>query len=133
MPGSFHGLPDTRRTFGRPIRITDTANAFTYNIGALVNPLENVKIGFSYRARADLRYDSADVKLGGNFAPNSTHAVIRPVSLPPVVNVGLFWQIDPSWGMEIDYEYVRWREFKALKARFSPAPVFVRSTTSCGI
>jgi len=107
------------------IRITDTANAFTYNIGALVKPLANVKLGFSYRARADLRFDSADVKLRGSFAPNVTSAVIRPVSLPPVVNVGVSWEINPLWQVEVDYEYVRWSEFKTLKARFSPTPLFL--------
>jgi long-chain fatty acid transport protein len=41
------------------------------------------------------------------------------------VNVGIFWQIDPAWGVEFVYEYTRWSEFKRLKAFFSPVPIFV--------
>ena len=47
------------------LRLTDTANAFAYNIGVLIEPVENWKFGFHYRGRTDLRFDSADVKLGG--------------------------------------------------------------------
>ena len=47
------------------LRLTDTADAFAYNLGALIKPLDNVKVGFSYRSRVDLRFDHADVKLRG--------------------------------------------------------------------
>ncbi|OGQ73368.1 MAG: hypothetical protein A3G40_08015 [Deltaproteobacteria bacterium RIFCSPLOWO2_12_FULL_57_22] len=107
------------------MRLTDTANAYTYNLGFLFKPTENVKLGASYRARADLRFDTADVKLGGAFSSSFTRAKVRPVPLPPVTNVGLFWQINPSWGAEFVYEYTRWSEFKRFNASFSPAPTFV--------
>jgi long-chain fatty acid transport protein len=116
-------------TLGGPfegrMRLTDAANAFTYNLGLLLKPTENVKLGFSYRARADLRFDTADVKLRGAFSSPFTRAKVRPVPLPPVINVGLFWQINPSWGAEFVYEYTRWSEFKRFNASFSPAPTFV--------
>jgi len=112
-------------TFEGRLRLTDTANAFTYNLGALIKPTDNIKLGFGYRARADLRFDSANVKLGGAFSPTNTKADVRPISLPPVINVGLFWQINPSWGAEFVYEYTRWSEFKNFRASFSPVPTFV--------
>ncbi|HEX2932274.1 MAG TPA: outer membrane protein transport protein [Candidatus Binatia bacterium] len=107
------------------LRITDTADAFGYNLGILVKPLDNLKFGFSYRSRVDLRFDNADVKLGGSFAPKTTKAEIRPIALPPVINAGLFWEINPAWGGEIVYEYARWSEFKNFTASFSPVPTFV--------
>lgn len=107
------------------VRITDTANAFTYNLGVLLKPTDNVKVGFSYRARADLRFDNADVKLGGAFTPSTVKANVHPVPLPPVINAGVFWQIDPSWGVEFVYEYTRWSEFKNLSATFSPTPLLL--------
>lgn len=110
------------------MRLTDTANAFTYNIGLLLKPVDNVKLGFSYRARADLRFDNADVKLAGAFSSNLVRGGIRPLPLPPVLNVGLFWQIDPAWGAEFVYEYTRWSEFARLKANFTPPPTFVPFT-----
>jgi long-chain fatty acid transport protein len=107
------------------IRITDTADAFTYNLGVLIKPIENLKFGLSYRARADVRFNSASAKFRGDFVPNSVSANIRPIPLPPIINAGLFWQIRPDWGAEFVYEYTRWSEFKSLSAKFSPVPGFV--------
>lgn len=109
------------------MRLTDTANAFTYNLGLLIKPLDSVKLGFSYRARADLRFDSADVKLGGAFSNSTTRANVRPIPLPPVMNIGLFWEINPSWGAEFVYEYTHWSEFKNFRAAFSPGLTFLGS------
>ncbi len=107
------------------MRVTDTANAFTYNLGLLIKPTDSVKLGFAYRARADLRFDTANVKLGGPFSSAFTRAKVRPVPLPPVINVGLFWQITPAWGAEFVYEHTRWSEFKNFGATFSPSLIFV--------
>jgi long-chain fatty acid transport protein len=107
------------------VRITDTANAFAYNLGLLVKPMDNLKFGFSYRSRADLRFSNADAKFGGSFSTPTVKADVRPLPLPPVINAGLFWQINPSWGAEFVYEYTRWSEVKSLSATFSPIPVFL--------
>jgi len=106
------------------MRITDTANAFGYNVGVLVKPMENVKFGFSYRSRVDLRFDNADVKFGGSFSIAKVKGNVRPIPLPPVIDAGLFWQITPAWGTEFVYEYARWSEFKNFGATFSPIPIF---------
>jgi len=108
------------------LRLTDTQNAFTYNLGILIKPTDTLKLGLSYRARADIRFKDADVKLGGpGFAagPN-TKADVKPLPLPPVINAGIFWQITPDWGTELVYEFTRWSEFKNFKANFSPIPLF---------
>jgi len=102
------------------IRLNDETNAFTYNLGVLFKPNDRVKIGFSYRARVDLRFDSASVKFSA-LGSSKTSADIKPIPLPPVVNMGVFWQVTPSWGLEFVYEFIRWSEFKHLKATFSPA------------
>jgi long-chain fatty acid transport protein len=107
------------------LRLTDTTNAFTYNLGVLLKPSDNWKVGLSYRARADLRFDKADIKLRGPFSTASGRAEVRPLPLPPVFNAGVFWHITPSWGAEFVYEYTRWSEFKTLSATFSPTPLFV--------
>lgn len=106
------------------LRLTDTANAFAYNIGVLINPVEKWKFGFSYRGRTDLRFDRADVKLGGVFAgtPKIT-AKVQPLPLPAVVNAGVAWQINDFWGAEFVYEYARWSAFKNLKATFLSGPL----------
>jgi long-chain fatty acid transport protein len=107
------------------VRLTDTADAFAYNLGLLVKPTDNLKFGFSYRSRVDLRFDNADVKFGGSFSTPTAKANVSPLPLPPVINTGLFWQITPSWGAEFVYEYARWSEFKNFTVTLSPIPIFL--------
>jgi len=105
------------------LRLTDTANAFAYNIGILVKPTDNWKFGFSYRGRTDIRFDNADVKLSGVLGNQKVSADVRPLPLPPVINVGGHWQITSNWGAELVYEYTRWSEFKNFKATFQGGPL----------
>jgi len=107
------------------VRITDTADAFAYNLGLLVKPTDNLKFGFSYRSRVDLRFDNADAKFGGAFSTPTVKAHVSPLPLPPVIDAGLFWQITPAWGAEFVYEYTRWSEFKNFTATFSPTTIFL--------
>lgn len=106
------------------LRLTDSTNAFGYNVGVLIKPAEHWKFGFSYRGQTDLRFDRADVKLGGVLAgtPKIT-ANVRPVPLPAMINAGLFWQINDFWGAEFVYEHARWSAFKNLKATFLSGPL----------
>ena len=107
------------------VRLTDTANAFAYNLGLLVKPTDNLKFGFSYRSRVDLRFDNADAKFRGSFSIPTVKANVSPLPLPPVIDVGLFWQITPTWGAEFVYEYTRWSEFQNFAVTLSPTPIFL--------
>ncbi len=107
------------------VRLTDTTDAFAYNLGLLIKPTDNLKFGFSYRSRVDLRFDNADAKFNGSFSPPTVKASVSPLPLPPVINAGLFWQITPSWGAEFVYEYTRWSEFKNFTVKLSPIPIYL--------
>jgi long-chain fatty acid transport protein len=63
------------------LRLTDTANAFTYNIGVLFKPIDNWKFGFSYRGRTDIRFDDADVKLAVVLGNQKAKADVQPLPL----------------------------------------------------
>ncbi|HWO41535.1 MAG TPA: outer membrane protein transport protein [Candidatus Eisenbacteria bacterium] len=107
------------------MRITDTTHAFAYNLGILFKPVDRIKLGFSYRSRTDLRFREARVKLEGAFSIAATSAEVRPLPLPPVIDLGVFWQITPFLGAEFVYEHVRWEEFARFGATFSPRPRFL--------
>jgi long-chain fatty acid transport protein len=109
------------------LRITGTDNAYGYNIGLIVKPHDQVKIGFTYRSRVALEFDGAHVQFtdalltGG--AQTTTRASGINVPIPAVINTGIQWQITPSWKVELDYNFTRWSEFNHLKAKFeSPLP-----------
>jgi long-chain fatty acid transport protein len=108
------------------IRITDTDNAYAYNLGILIQPIDQLRLGLTYKSRVKLEFDSADVKFadaagaGGTVA--SAKATAINVPLPPTINFGIHWQVNPSWGLEFQYDFVRWSEFEHLKAKF-PVPL----------
>jgi long-chain fatty acid transport protein len=118
------GCLTTRGPFEGRLRVTDTTNAFTYNVGVLLKPSEKIKLGLTYRGRTDIRFDSADVKLNSAFTPQKVKADVRPIPLPPIIDAAVFWQISRDWGAEFVYEYTRWSEFKSFSASFSPVPAF---------
>jgi long-chain fatty acid transport protein len=104
------------------IRITDTDNGYSYNVGLLYKPLERVKLGLTYRSRVDLNFDTALAKVADATGAISTaRSKGTQVPLPPVISVGLNWQLSPRWDVEFVHDYTHWSEFRHLKARFNPA------------
>ena len=109
------------------LRITDTDNAYGYKVGLLVKPSESIRFGLTYTSRVNIGFDSADVKFvdasgtGGLSASSKASGIHLP--LPPVITFGIHWQVDPNWGLEFEYDFTRWSEFKNLRATFSaPLP-----------
>ncbi len=112
----FLGGPEGR------LRITDTDDAFAYNLGIIVKPHRQIKVGLTYRSRVDLSFNNADAKFtdaGG--AATLTRAKGINVPLPPVISTGINWMINPAWAVEFVYDYNRWSEFQSLRARFDTA------------
>ena len=104
------------------IRLTDTDNSYTYNLGLLFKPYEKIKFGLTYRGRVDLNYDTAHVKVAdGAGAVESGTSKGTHLPLPAVISTGINWQINPHWNIEFVYDHTHWSEFRHLKARFNPA------------
>ncbi len=104
------------------IRITDTDNGYGYNVGLLYKPVERVKLGLTYRSRVDLNFDTALAKVASATGAISTaRSKGTQIPLPPVISVGLNWQINPYWNVEFVHDHTHWSEFRHIKARFTPA------------
>ncbi len=109
------------------LRITDTDNAYGYKFGFLLKPNERIRFGLTYTSHVDINFRSADVAFkdapgAGGFSARSKASGIH-LPAPPVINVGVNWQVNPNWEVEIQYDYARWRKFEHLKASFSnPLP-----------
>jgi long-chain fatty acid transport protein len=108
------------------IRITDTANGYAYNLGLLVRPNDQLRFGLSYKSKVNLNFDSADVVFadasGAGGVVTRTKANGINIPLPPTINFGVHWQVNDDWGLEFQYDYVRWSQFEHLKANF-PVPL----------
>ena len=109
------------------LRISGHDDAFAYNLGVLIKPSQELKIGITYRSRVDLNFDNSEVRFidaavtGGAVTRVRTKAVHVP--LPPVISAGVNWRINPDWAVEFVYDYTRWSEFQNLSGQFnSPLP-----------
>jgi long-chain fatty acid transport protein len=109
------------------LRVTDTDDAYGYKLGLLLKPTEYLRFGLTYTSRVDINFNSADVKFAdapgaGGFSTTAKASGID-LPLPPIINFGIHWQVDPKWGLEFQYDFARWSEFQNLKASFStPLP-----------
>jgi len=104
------------------IRLTDTDNAYAFNTGLLFKPHEKWKFGIAYKSRVDLNYDTADVKVADAAGVVQTgRSKGTQLPLPPVISMGINWQINTDWDVEFVYDHTHWSEFRHLKARFNPA------------
>ena len=108
------------------IRLTDTADTYGYNVGVLFKPTTQIGMGLTYRSKVNLRFDSADVAFvdaaGAGGTLTRTKATGIDIPLPSTINFGIHWQVTPAWGLEFQYDFVRWSEFEDLKGRF-PTPL----------
>jgi len=103
------------------IRLADTDNAYTFNVGMLLKPVEGWKFGVTYRGRVDFNYDSARAKVANAAGVVETgRSRGTQLPLPPVVSMGINWRITPGWEIEFVHDYTHWSEFRHLKARFNP-------------
>ncbi len=113
------GIPDGRA------RITGTDQTFAYNLGLLVKPQDSVKVGLTFRGRAYLDFEGADVKFADfNGTPTRTK-VARGASLvlPAVLSAGIHCQASPRWSLEFVYDWTKWDDFESLKITFdAPLP-----------
>lgn len=107
----FLGGPEAR------LRITDTDDSYGYNVGILLKPRHNIRLGLTYRSRVDLDFDTGDVKFGAGPV-TSTNLRGTHVPLPPVISFGVNWKVNPEWSLEFGYDFTRWSEFQELKGRF---------------
>ena len=107
------------------LRLTDTDNAYGYHFGLLVKPTKDLRLGLTYRGRVNVGFDSADVKFtdasGAGGRMNTAKATGLHLSLPPGINFGMRLQMNPSLGLEFEYNFTRWSEFEHLKASFTPS------------
>ena len=110
------GVPDGH------LRLSDTDNTASFNLGVLFKPHETLKLGLTYRGKANLNFDSGIVKVTdatGTTSEGKSKGTNIP--LPAVISVGIEWKITPDWKAEFVYDHTRWSAFQHLKASFNPS------------
>lgn len=107
------------------VRITGDDWGFGWNVGALLTPAANTRIGLTYRSKVDLNLQGdADftvpkkanvLKLSGALRDTGATA---PATLPDVVSLSAFTQATPDWAVFADVTWTHWETFRDLAVTF---------------
>jgi long-chain fatty acid transport protein len=96
-----------------------------FNIGALYQFNDNLRVGVDYRSRIDHEINgSQSVFVPGllALASPSTAALLgaqntgvrTKITLPDSVTVGVYWQINPQWAVMADVQWTEWSLIQAI-------------------
>jgi len=124
------GIPDGSA------RLTGTDQTFAYNFGLLIKPQDTIKLGLTYRGRAYLDFEGANVKFA-DFDGTPTNTKVSEggsLVLPALVSAGINWQVTPRWSLEFVYDWTKWDDFKNFKTTFAtPLPALGGAAPITGI
>jgi len=105
------------------VNINGSTNAFGYNAGLLIKPIEALSIGVSYRSRIDVAMDDANAvfsvpqSLSTNFPTGNTAAVSLP--LPSNLDFGISYQASEKLLLAVALNYVGWKAYDTLSFDFA--------------
>lgn len=89
-----------------------------YNVGIMLSPLENTRIGLAYRSkieyelRGDIQFDkppNVDAlleNLGGNLFVNT--GAQAEVTLPEILSAGIYQRLSPQWALMVGLTWTQW-------------------------
>ena len=121
LPDPFVGVP-TAATDGATTLRGDSW-AVGGNIGILVKPREDTRIGLHYRSRITQDIEgTAVLQLPGLLAAGSGEFPISTdVRLPDIYSLGVAHQLNSQLTLFAEFQYFNWSRFNELRVRFDPA------------
>jgi len=94
--------------------------AFSWNAGVLIKPVEDISLGFTYRAQTNI-----DFKGTANFSPPASLAALFPggdvttgIKLPTTYYAGVAWMPTDDLELELDYQGINWSSYDKLEINF---------------
>lgn len=94
-----------------------------WSVGAMFNPTDKFRIGFSYRSEIILEAEGGEATFS-NFpntpasAPNGTTTFDANLPLPAELTVGLSYQFHEKWLFAFDYNRQFWDVYESLDIQF---------------
>ena len=86
--------------------------SYGYNLGLLYELTPATRFGLAYRS--DVRHKlEGDVTFTGVPAPNGP--ISAEITLPEIVSLSAFHQINPQWSLMGDVSWTRWSRFQELR------------------
>ncbi len=95
-------------------------DSYGFNIGALVDLSDEVKLGFTYRTGTTLDISGKlDITIDatGTSAPTYPVNVTVDVDLPATAALALSYQPDSTWTLNVDLDWTGWSAYKELNIK----------------
>lgn len=125
-------------------RLADVANTYLasewgtdwgYNVGVLYKPMQNWRVGASYRAPMSIDFKGTanitqistgnaqfDALVRAGLPP--TQAVQTTIEFPSFLHLGVATSLVPNWDIEFDVVRTTWSRFKELRVNLLQTPQF---------
>ncbi|MCL1925739.1 MAG: OmpP1/FadL family transporter [Syntrophorhabdaceae bacterium] len=110
------------------LELKGSEDAWGYNIGILLKPTQNFRIGASYRSAFDLKIKNGDVVIrnvhpayGAGIFPGPVPSNMKgsaTVSMPDTFAIGVAYTID-QLTFEVDADWTFWSKYNSLPISFS--------------
>jgi len=110
------------------LELDGTGNVWGYNFGILVKPMQNLRIGASYRSPFELKVKNGDVNVRNlhpaygatgplGAAPSTSMKGRATINMPATFTIGVAYTID-RLTLELDADWTFWSKYKNLSIGF---------------
>lgn len=99
-------------TFDSRAKLTGNDWGWGYNVGLMLEPSDNTRLGLHYRSKVELTLDG-DVKISGPIL-NSKQDAKLTITLPDSVSVSGYHAINSKWAIMGDFTWTQWSRIKTL-------------------
>lgn len=98
--------------------MTGSDAAWGYNLGALMHPDENARIGISYRSAIQYKLSGTAYTASVLNIPGTTNTFIpitADIKTPDMLSLSYFRSLNSSWDVMVDLTRTGWSNFKELR------------------
>lgn len=86
---------------------------FGYNLGAIYQATNDTRFGVAYRSKID-QHLKGDVRFSISNGPTPNGDVTADVTLPEMLSISSFSQLNDKWDLLSDVTWTRWSRFQEL-------------------
>jgi long-chain fatty acid transport protein len=108
------------------LALDGSGSGINFNFGLLYKPMPELSVGVSYRHLTDLEFEGDAVfsNMAGvaTYFPGGTGKATLP--MPADLKAGVAYDVSRDLTVEVDFQYVFWKEYDVLKLDIPVGPVF---------
>ncbi len=99
-------------TYDSKAKLTGNDWGWGYNVGFMLEPSDNTRLGLHYRSKVELTLDG-DVKVNGPVVNKKEDAKLN-ITLPDTLSISGYHAINSKWAVMADFTWTQWSRVKTL-------------------